>query len=325
MAARINGEQVPLRTELKNGDVVEVMTAPVSAPNPAWLGFVRTGRARSKIRHHLKTLAQGESQALGEKLLQQALRAEGMDKLPARRAQRTKPCGTKLLRFTGNRSRAELLTDIGPGQAHRQHCGQAHDGLLAEQGAKPDPLLMTRERFTAHENVSQGGVVLDGSENASVQYAQLLPPTARRRHRRLPGPRRRPDRACKRFALRRRPSACCTRTASASSPWNGPTNRCAPSRPAMVVTTCVNGKGVLARVAAAYRMPKPTSPTWKWDEDAAQDSTDLRFVIAVRDLAHLEAGCCALKAHAVGDACPARRAEHHLSRRSGQAAINAAA
>ena len=61
MAARINGESVPLRTELKNGDVVEVITAPVSTPNPAWLGFVRTGRARSKIRHHLKTMAHTES------------------------------------------------------------------------------------------------------------------------------------------------------------------------------------------------------------------------------------------------------------------------
>jgi guanosine-3',5'-bis(diphosphate) 3'-pyrophosphohydrolase len=50
VAAKVNGEQVPLRTELRNGDVVEVITAPVSSPNPAWLGFVRTGRARSKIR-----------------------------------------------------------------------------------------------------------------------------------------------------------------------------------------------------------------------------------------------------------------------------------
>ena len=61
VAAKINGVQVPLRTELKNGDVVEVVTAPVSTPNPAWLGFVRTGRARSKIRHHLKSLAQAEA------------------------------------------------------------------------------------------------------------------------------------------------------------------------------------------------------------------------------------------------------------------------
>ena len=42
-AARINGDQVPLRTELKNGDVVEVITAPVSTPNPAWLGFRADG------------------------------------------------------------------------------------------------------------------------------------------------------------------------------------------------------------------------------------------------------------------------------------------
>src|SRR5690606_27364223 len=81
-AAKINNEQVPLRTELKNGDVVEIITTPNATPNPAWLGFVRTGRARSKIRNHLKTLAQSESESLGEKLLTQALRAEGLEQLP---------------------------------------------------------------------------------------------------------------------------------------------------------------------------------------------------------------------------------------------------
>ena len=102
VAARINNEQVPLRTELKNGDIVEVVTAPVSTPNPAWLGFVRTGRARSKIRHHLKTLAHAESQDLGLKLLAQALRAEGIENLPEDNAQHH-AIWEKLLRFTGNR------------------------------------------------------------------------------------------------------------------------------------------------------------------------------------------------------------------------------
>ena len=82
VTAKINNQQVPLRTELKNGDIVEVMTAPVSSPNPSWLGFVRTGRARSRIRHHLKTMAHSESMDLGLKLLTQALRAEGFEKLP---------------------------------------------------------------------------------------------------------------------------------------------------------------------------------------------------------------------------------------------------
>jgi guanosine-3',5'-bis(diphosphate) 3'-pyrophosphohydrolase len=65
---------------------------------------VRTGRARSKIRHHLKTLAQAESQQLGEKLLAQALRAEGMERLPPTTSEHH-PLWEKLLRFTGNRSR----------------------------------------------------------------------------------------------------------------------------------------------------------------------------------------------------------------------------
>ena len=78
VAAKVNGEPVALRTELRSGDVVEVVTAPGARPNPAWLNFVRTGRARSKIRHYLKNMEQEESRALGEKLLAQALRAEGL-------------------------------------------------------------------------------------------------------------------------------------------------------------------------------------------------------------------------------------------------------
>ena len=89
--AKINNQQVPLRTELRNGDVVEIVTTATSSPNPAWLAFVRTGRARSKIRNYLKTLAQTESESLGEKLLSQALRAEGLKELPASDEATTSP------------------------------------------------------------------------------------------------------------------------------------------------------------------------------------------------------------------------------------------
>src|SRR3989475_2476634 len=78
VAAKINGEPVALRTELRSGDGVEIVSAPGAKPNPAWLNFVRTGRARSKIRHYLKTMEQEESQELGTKMLAQALRAEGL-------------------------------------------------------------------------------------------------------------------------------------------------------------------------------------------------------------------------------------------------------
>ena len=73
VAARINYELMPLRTELKNGDHVEILTSPTARPNPSWLSFVATGKARSRIRHFLKGLQQKESAALGERLLDQAL------------------------------------------------------------------------------------------------------------------------------------------------------------------------------------------------------------------------------------------------------------
>src|SRR5476649_2496483 len=78
VAVRINYELVPLRTELKNGDRVEVITAPYSKPNPAWLGFVRTGKARSAIRHYLKTMRLNESVQLGERLVDQSLKGYGL-------------------------------------------------------------------------------------------------------------------------------------------------------------------------------------------------------------------------------------------------------
>ena len=147
VAAKVNGEQVPLRTEIQNGDVIEVITAPVSRPNPAWLGFVRTGRARSKIRHHLKSLAQTESATLGEKLLSQALRAEGMQRLPDEDGE-YKAIWDKLLRFTGSRNRLELLTDIGLGKRIASIVAKRLVSMLTEQGEKRDSLLMSRERYT---------------------------------------------------------------------------------------------------------------------------------------------------------------------------------
>lgn len=289
-AARINGEQVPLRTELKNGDVVEIVTAQEATPNPAWLGFVRTGRARSKIRHHLKTLAQTESQDLGEKLLAQALRAEGMERLPDDDIAH-QPIWEKLLRFTGSRTKSELLTDIGLGKRIASIVAKRLMHLLTERGEKPDALLITRERYTAHENVSQGALTLDGAENASVQYAQCCRP--------VPGDiivgylgrgeglmvHRAECTVAKR--LQHKDTERFIRVEWSDEPVR--------SFETGLIVTVANGKGVLARVASALAATEADITHVDMGEEAAQDATDLRFVIAVRDSAHLEAVLRTLK------------------------------
>ena len=62
------------------GDVVDVVTSPTSRPNPNWVTFVRTGRARSEIRHYLKTMKYEESVDLGRRLLEQSIRQ--LDRAP---------------------------------------------------------------------------------------------------------------------------------------------------------------------------------------------------------------------------------------------------
>ncbi len=284
MAARINGEQVPLRTELRNGDVVEVITSTVAAPNPAWLGFVTTGRARSKIRHYLKTMAHAESLTLGDKLLAQALRAEGIEHMPA---QDTAHQGTwdRLLRFTGSRNRDELLIDIGLGKRVASIVAKRLAVLLAELGEKPDALLMSKERFTAHETVSQGSVVLDGSQNASVKYPQCCHP--------IPG-----DAIIgylgRGEGLVVHTDSCAVgqrllhkdRERFIGVEWSEEVVR---SFEAPLLVTVSNGKGVLARVAAAIAQAEADITLVNMvDEVSGQDAIDLRFVVSVRDLAHLE-------------------------------------
>jgi len=290
VAARINNVQVPLRTELKNGDVVEVVTAPVSTPNPAWLGFVRTGRARSKIRHHLKTMAQAESLELGEKLLAQALRAEGLEKLPSDDGP-YHAMWDKLLRFTGSRTRDELLTDIGLGKRIATIVAKRLVTMLSEMGEKPDALLITRERYTAHENVSQGEVVLDGSENASVQFATCCRP--------VPG-----DNIVGYLGRGEGLVVHCDDCAVAkrlqhkdaerfiSVEWSDEPVRAFETN---LLVTVANGKGVLARVAAALASAEADITHVDMDDEKAQDATDLRFLVAVRDKSHLEQAIRMLK------------------------------
>lgn len=283
-AAKINNEQVPLRTELKNGDVVEIITTPHAKPNPAWLGFVRTGRARSKIRNHLKTLAQTESESLGEKLLTQALRAEGLEQLPDS-SDETLPIWDKLLRFTGSRSRSDLMTDIGLGKRIASIVAKRLVGLMSEHGHRPNALLLTRERYSSHETVSQGGVTLDGSEGVSVKYAPCCRP--------IPG-----DSIVgylgrgEGLVVHAAQCAVAKRLQNKDSErfiavdWSEEPVRMFETR---ITVTVNNGKGVLARIAAELAHSEADITHVDMDDETALDTIDLRFLIAVRDHTHLEA------------------------------------
>ncbi|HYT97379.1 MAG TPA: bifunctional (p)ppGpp synthetase/guanosine-3',5'-bis(diphosphate) 3'-pyrophosphohydrolase, partial [Casimicrobiaceae bacterium] len=158
VAARINYELLPLRTELKNGDHVEILTSPTARPNPSWLSFVSTGKARSRIRHYLKGLQQKESAALGERLLNQALatlkvepEAISWDRWEA------------LAKEYGTKSHLDILADIGLGKRLSFVVAQA----LTRSHGKADELAPPTK---------PGALTLRGVEGVAIQYARCCRP-----------------------------------------------------------------------------------------------------------------------------------------------------
>jgi RelA/SpoT family (p)ppGpp synthetase len=78
VAVKIDRRLMPLRTELRNGQTVEIITSPTARPNPVWLNFVHTAKARTNIRHFLKNLQQDEAIQLGERLINRCLEEYGL-------------------------------------------------------------------------------------------------------------------------------------------------------------------------------------------------------------------------------------------------------
>nr|WP_246099643.1 bifunctional (p)ppGpp synthetase/guanosine-3',5'-bis(diphosphate) 3'-pyrophosphohydrolase [Methylibium rhizosphaerae] len=290
VAAKVNGEPVALRTELRSGDVIEVITAPSSRPNPAWLNFVRTGRARSKIRHYLKNMEAEESLELGEKLLAQALRAEGL----------TLPTGDELgqdggspedaalwqtlIRWSGNRTRRELMIDIGLGKKIATIVAKRLAQMMTDTGARPDALTLTMGRYAHDDNApAQGVVTIDGSEGATVQLATCCRP--------IPGDgivgylgrgeglvvhtgecgvgKRLFERDSERWI---------------TVEWAEELHR--PFETAVMVLV-KNGKGVLAQVAQAVSQAEADITHIDMGDEKAGAIAELRLLLSVRDRLHL--------------------------------------
>ena len=110
VACRTNGQLVPLRSELRHGDVIEVITDPQAKPSPGWLSFARTGKARSEIRYFLRRMKYDDSVALGQRLLEQSLASLRIDSAAIDESKIE-----KVARDSAAKSVADLLADIGLG------------------------------------------------------------------------------------------------------------------------------------------------------------------------------------------------------------------
>lgn len=157
VGARVNDEEVALGTRLRNGDRVEIVTSPEGRPNPAWLSFTRTGRARSHIRHYLKNMHLTESVELGELLLIQAVRSLSLDPHDIGKLH-----WQRMLKGDSAKSKEEVLADIGLGKR------------LA--------LVVARKLFSVGE---EGGhrapdtvepLTIRGSEGMAVQFSSCCRP-----------------------------------------------------------------------------------------------------------------------------------------------------
>ena len=155
VAAKVDRRLVPLRTPLRNGQTVEVITAKGATPNPSWANFVVTAKARAAIRQYLKNLKRGEAMELGRRLLNQALEEFSLSlrKLPAGAVE-------SVVKGFGLRSPEELFEKIGLGERIAPFVAR---GLLPAD---------------AGDGVAGGGgaLAIAGTEGLVVTYARCCFP-----------------------------------------------------------------------------------------------------------------------------------------------------
>jgi guanosine-3',5'-bis(diphosphate) 3'-pyrophosphohydrolase len=156
VAARVDRRLAPLRTQLRNGQTVEIITKPNSRPNPAWLDFVVTGKARATIRSFLKRLEHKEAVALGQRLLDRELAATGQS-----------------LDDVGEVEIAEVLQELGV---------ESFDALLEQVGlGNRMAKLVARLLVTTDEGHREGSESVDslkirGTEGMVVSFAKCCGP-----------------------------------------------------------------------------------------------------------------------------------------------------
>ncbi|MCP5334760.1 MAG: bifunctional GTP diphosphokinase/guanosine-3',5'-bis pyrophosphate 3'-pyrophosphohydrolase [Oceanospirillaceae bacterium] len=160
VGCRVDQRLAPLSTKLSSGQQVEIITAPGAKPNPAWLNFVTTGKARTNIRHYLKNQRKDESALLGRRLLDQALSAFN------RNLDSISPAAVdNVLRTLEIADINLLLEDVGIG--NRMAYVVARRLLQAEQG---------EDAAAPQEERQQSSLAISGTEGLVISYAKCCSP-----------------------------------------------------------------------------------------------------------------------------------------------------
>lgn len=271
IASKINGEYSPLRTELKSGDSIEIVTSPSSRPSAQWLNYVRTGRARSEIRHYLRTVKYEESVAFGQRLLNQAF-----DELNLPHPSGEDPEWEKLAKGSGATSRDEILADIG--------LGKRLAAVVARRFAPENPILATTaavvDELTTRVNTP---ILIQGNEGQAVQLAPCCGP--------LPGDAIIGGIRLGHGLVVHMDECAVAQRQRAREPerwipvaWDANTARHLATR---LDITIINEKGVLGRLAAEITDADSNVLHLTMHDDDASSTTVLRITIQVDSRKHL--------------------------------------
>ncbi len=161
VSARIDKQLVPLQTKLENGMTVEVITALWARPNPLWLNYVITAKARSSIRNYLKHFKQQEAINLGRRLLEKELQVMHLH-LESISETRIKA----LLKIVAKQSLDELLEDIG--------LGNKMPFLIAKQLTQDD--INANIKLNDSDHIKKAPLVIKGTEGMVVTLAKCCRP-----------------------------------------------------------------------------------------------------------------------------------------------------
>ena len=172
--ARVNGQIVPLKHELQNGDTVKILTHPNQRPNPDWLKFVQTSRARHKIRQHVRREQRERSRQYGKELLDKEFKRFGLSLRKLRKEGRFEDW----LRACKCQNLDELYINIGYGKLQADTAiRKALPDEETEPKEQPEGRLGRLMRTAADKITGRKtGVALDGVEDVMVRYAKCCGP-----------------------------------------------------------------------------------------------------------------------------------------------------